>query len=137
MLRDLTHFRGRSVVARNGDIGSVQDIYFDDEAWGVRYLVIDTGNWTTEGQVLISPYSVDRAEPGVDVVRVDLTRQQVKDSPSIDTHNSLFRCRHARLVAGRQGGAAGDALDRRHRLVCLLRLDVANQGGHQGQSRLR
>jgi uncharacterized protein YrrD len=36
MLRDLKHLHGRTVVARDGDIGSVQDIYFDDEAWGVR-----------------------------------------------------------------------------------------------------
>jgi uncharacterized protein YrrD len=45
MLRDLNDLHGRTVVARDGDIGSVQDIYFDDEAWGVRYLVVNTGAW--------------------------------------------------------------------------------------------
>ncbi|WP_341352443.1 PRC-barrel domain-containing protein [Paraburkholderia hospita] len=90
MLRDLNHLHGRTVVARDGDIGSVQDIYFDDEG-GVRYLAIDTGSWTTERQVLISPCSVGHTDLAADVVHVDLTRQRVKDSPGIDTHKPVSR----------------------------------------------
>ncbi|MBC7538660.1 MAG: PRC-barrel domain-containing protein, partial [Bacteriovorax sp.] len=36
-------------------IGTVKDIYFDDERWAVRYLVIDTRVWLFEDLVLISP----------------------------------------------------------------------------------
>jgi sporulation protein YlmC with PRC-barrel domain len=44
MLRELKELVGRTVVARDGDIGEVKDVYFDDEAWGVRYLVTDIGS---------------------------------------------------------------------------------------------
>jgi hypothetical protein len=98
MLRELKELVGRTVVARDGDIGEVKDVYFDDEAWGVRYLVTDIGSWTAEGRVLISPYSVEDAELASGVVRVDLTRQQVKDSPGIDTHKPVSRQHEAEYL---------------------------------------
>lgn len=65
MWRDWNHLHGGTVVARDGDIGSVQDICFDDAAWGARDIVIDTEDWATEGQVLISLYWVAHADPVV------------------------------------------------------------------------
>ena len=65
-------------MARNGDIRSVDDVYFED-AWGVRYLVADTGNWMHERQVLISPVSVKPTDRESDTVHVYLTRQQVRE----------------------------------------------------------
>jgi hypothetical protein len=91
MLRSIESLHGCKVAALDGDIGSVEQAYFDDEMWGVRYLVIDTGNWMSERQVLISPYSVKHSDPGTSAVRVDLTRQQVRDSPNIDTHKPVSR----------------------------------------------
>ena len=29
----------------DGLIGKVDDFYFDDEDWRIRYLVVDTGKW--------------------------------------------------------------------------------------------
>ena len=45
MLRDATEMLGLAIGATDGDIGHVRDCYFDDEAWGVRYLVVNTGAW--------------------------------------------------------------------------------------------
>jgi hypothetical protein len=43
MLRSLKDLRGVALRAIDGDIGKVDDFYFDDEGWGIRYLVVDTG----------------------------------------------------------------------------------------------
>jgi hypothetical protein len=91
MLRSIESLKGCAVAASDGEIGSVEEIYFDDEAWGVRYLVVKTGNWIDGRRVLISPYSVIRLDPGALSVHVDLTRQQVSDSPPIDTHKPVSR----------------------------------------------
>ncbi|HEY0295331.1 MAG TPA: PRC-barrel domain-containing protein [Bordetella sp.] len=91
MLRTIESLYGCPVVARDGEIGTVDQVYFDDEAWGVRYLVVETGGWFNKRQVLISPYSIQHADPGSDAVHVDLTRQQVRDSPSIDTDKPVSR----------------------------------------------
>jgi len=91
MLRSIESIYGCTVAALDGDIGTVEQAYFDDEAWGVRYLVLGTGSWINERKVLISPYSIKHWEPGSGVVHVDLTRQQIKDSPDIDTNIPVSR----------------------------------------------
>ena len=91
MLRNIEFLQGSTVKASDGDVGTVTQLYFDDEAWAVRYLVVDTGNWLRDRQVLISPYAVLHADPGSTEVRVRLTQQQVRDSPNIDAHKPVSR----------------------------------------------
>ena len=45
MLHRAKELRGDAIVADDGAIGSVDDLYFDDERWGLRYFVVDTGSW--------------------------------------------------------------------------------------------
>ncbi|MEA3085263.1 MAG: hypothetical protein QOC89_2960 [Paraburkholderia sp.] len=90
-LRSIKNLRGSTVSAVDGDIGSVSQAYFDDESWGVRNLVVETGNWLNERQVLVSPYSVKHADPGSEIVHVGVSRQQVRDSPMLDTHKPVSR----------------------------------------------
>ena len=98
MLRTVESVYGCTVAARDGDIGSVDQVYFDDEAWGVRYLVVDTGNWFNKRRVLISPYSFKQANPASGIIEVDLTQQQVKDSPNIDTDKPVSRQHEAEYL---------------------------------------
>ena len=64
MLSPASGFRGRSIAAIDGDIGSIRDLYFDDITWTIRYLVVDTGSWLPGRQVLISPLSGPRGAVG-------------------------------------------------------------------------
>jgi sporulation protein YlmC with PRC-barrel domain len=98
MLRSIESLKGCTVAATDGDIGSVEEVYFDDEAWGIRYLVVKTGSWIDERRVLISPYSVRHSDPGSASVHVELTRQQVSDSPPIDTHKPVSRQHEAEYL---------------------------------------
>lgn len=80
------------VVAQDGDIGSVSDLYFDDMYWRIRYLVVNTGNWLLPGRVvLISPHSIGNVILSEKAVVVDLTRDQVRKSPDVDTKKPLSR----------------------------------------------
>ena len=90
MLRAASHLKGTSIAATDGEIGSVQDLYFDDLTWTIRYLVVDTGTWLPGRQVLISPRSV-RASIEEVRIQVALTKAQVEESPSIDTDKPVDR----------------------------------------------
>jgi hypothetical protein len=91
MLRSIKDLQGCTVRASDDEIGSINQVYFDDDAWGVRYLVVDTGNWLHDRQVLISPYSLKHVDWSSNSIYVNLTRQQVRDSPTLDTHKPVSR----------------------------------------------
>jgi len=91
MLRSIKQLYGNKLGASDGDIGHVKDFYFDDQNWAIRYLVADTGNWLPKRQVLISPYSLGRLDQAEKVLRVNLTRAQIENSPSIDLHQPVSR----------------------------------------------
>ena len=49
---------GAAVRGTDGDIGTLEDFYFEEDRWTVRYLLVDTGKWFSGKRVLISPMSV-------------------------------------------------------------------------------
>ncbi len=92
MLRTAGNLKGITIEAMDGDIGSVQDLYFDDQTWTVRYVVVDTGTWLPGRQVLISPFAFQVVQ-SASRLRTSLTKEQVRDSPSIDTDRAVDRQR--------------------------------------------
>ncbi|QBR04089.1 PRC-barrel domain-containing protein [Paraburkholderia pallida] len=91
MLRSIKDLHGCDICASDGEIGGIYQVYFDDETWGIRYLVVETGNWLHDRQVLVSPYSLKHVDWSSNTVYVNLTRQQVRDSPTLDTHKPVSR----------------------------------------------
>jgi hypothetical protein len=96
MLQNLRELYSHKLAALDGEIGHVKDFYFDDSTWAVRYLVADTGSWLTERLVLLTHHALGnpvfgRSDADADVLRVDLTRKQIEDSPSIDSHRPVSR----------------------------------------------
>ena len=99
MLRSANELHGYTLHATDGNIGRVDEFYFDDESWTVRYLVVDTGHWLPGRRVLISPIGIGSADWGNRRLNVSLTRAQVKDSPDVDSHRPLSRRWEARYHA--------------------------------------
>src|SRR4030095_7055938 len=91
MLRSIRQLYGDKLGASDGEIGHVKDFYFDDQNWAIRYLVADTGSWLPGRQVLLSPYSLGRLDQAEKVLRVNLTRKQIEDSPPIESHKPVSR----------------------------------------------
>jgi sporulation protein YlmC with PRC-barrel domain len=91
MLRKVKDLRGFALLATDGVIGKVDDLYFDDEDWGIRYLVVNTGSWLSNRKVLISPIAVGHAGWMAKRLPVSLTRAQVEGSPHIDTTKPVSR----------------------------------------------
>lgn len=85
MLREAKMLKGCVVRAEDGPIGRVDGVFFDDQSWGVRYLVVDTGGLLSDEKVLILPDFVEEINEAMPAsVRVSLTREQVEKSPCVE-----------------------------------------------------
>jgi len=91
MLKNINNIYGTKVAATDGNIGHVRDFYFDDQSWIVRYMIVDTGNWLPGRQVLLSPHAFDGFGPDGDAISVRLTKDQIENSPSIESHLPVTR----------------------------------------------
>lgn len=94
MLRSLNEIRGAFLKTKDGFQGRVNDFYFHDWNWMVRYLVADTKTWLPGRLVLISPAAfkpLDDNGPMTNIFPLNLTKRQIEDSPSIDEEGPLSR----------------------------------------------
>lgn len=91
MLWHASAINGYAIEASDGDIGTVSDFLFDDASWLVRWLVVDTGNWLSGRKVLLPPSVLGRLYAKDRVFAVKLTKQQIKDSPEIETDRPVSR----------------------------------------------
>ena len=91
MLRSVEKLFEDKLGASDGEIGHVNDFYFDDQNWAVRYLVADTGSWMSGRLVLISPHALGTLYQGGRILLVNLTRQEIENSPLIESHKPVSR----------------------------------------------
>jgi hypothetical protein len=91
MIRPSKDLQDLAIVATDGVIGNVKDFYLDDEAWAIRYLVVDAGSWLSSRKVLISPIAAGKPDWANMQLPVSLTREQVSKSPDIDTNMPVTR----------------------------------------------
>ena len=91
MQYEVTSLIGYTIAAKDGIIGEVEDFYFDDEYWTIRYLIVKTGNWLSGRKVLISTLALTKASWKSGLFTVGLTKEQIRNSPDIDTDMPVFR----------------------------------------------
>jgi hypothetical protein len=87
-----------AIRATDGELGHIDQLYFDDQTWAIRYLVVDTAGWLGGRRVLISPFSISRTDWDARQVDVELTKRQVENSPDIDTHMPVSRQHEAAFL---------------------------------------
>lgn len=99
MQRNVNNLIGHNLDATDGEIGRVEDFYFDDRTWTIRYLVVKTGNWLSGRKVLISPGVLLRHSWESGIFPVSLTKEQVRNSPDIDTEKPVSRQHEQELAS--------------------------------------
>jgi len=90
-LHKLSDLTGYSLQARDSEIGTLKQVYFDDQHWSVRYFIVHTGNWLLGQEVLIAPRVVSAVDTESQCLEVELTREQVERAPPVDTQLPVSR----------------------------------------------
>jgi sporulation protein YlmC with PRC-barrel domain len=91
MPHDLKSLMGFSVIASDGEVGSVKNFLFDDVSWTIQYLVVDVGTWLKRREVVLPIAAVDRPDWAKKTFQAHLTKEQVGNSPNTDTEKPVSR----------------------------------------------
>lgn len=84
-LRSAREVSGYHIEAKDTKIGHVEDFIVDIDTWIIRYLVIDTKNWVPASKkVLVAPSWADTVDWKRSRLMVDLTSEQIKNSPEYE-----------------------------------------------------
>jgi sporulation protein YlmC with PRC-barrel domain len=97
MERNINNLIGYHIEATDGELGKVEDFYFDDETWTIRYLVVKTGSWLSGRKVLISTTALTKVDIQAGLFLVNMTQEQIRTSPDIDADKPVSRQKEAML----------------------------------------
>jgi hypothetical protein len=97
MLHKASRIRGVTVRAADGDVGQMEEFYFDDHMWTIRYLVVDTGSWLMHRRVLIPPISIEPIWSFAGL-QSTLTKEQIQHSPEVESHPTMSRHDETRVL---------------------------------------
>jgi hypothetical protein len=143
-LRSSAAVIGYYIAATDGELGHVENFLVDDATWSIRYMVVDTSNWWFGKKVLVSSEWITRVVWNESLLHVDMTREQIKNSPEYDPSGHVQRDYEMKLHDhyGRPGYWSGR---RPHRVTTgrcpgwrLARRDLAcfyGLGGAPGRGR--
>jgi len=91
MLRNASTLHGYGIAARDGRLGVVTDLLFEDNSWLIRWLVVDTGVWLPGRKVLLPTLALGDVDAETREFAVRLTMDEVKASPDYDTERPVSR----------------------------------------------
>lgn len=83
-LRSFEELKRFGLRATDGDVGEVKDLFLDPEAWRITHVVADAKPWWPGGDVVIDVSLTQEIDAGDEVLVIDLTKDQVKESPAYD-----------------------------------------------------
>ena len=98
MHRNVNNLIGYTIIAKDGELGKVDEFFFDDLTWSIRYLVVKTGHWLFERKVLIPHTALGTTDWKSKTFRVNLFMEQVSSSPDIDAEKTVSRQHEEKLL---------------------------------------
>ena len=98
MLRTVQDLQRCSIVDREGEVGSLYDVFFDNRRWVVRWFVIERR--VAGGHVLVSPAVVNNIDWGTLSIELDLTRDHIDNPERLETRHSSSRYFGNKRVGG-------------------------------------
>jgi hypothetical protein len=132
VLRSVRRLVGFSLGVSDGALGRVGNLVFDARTWTVRYVVVETGEWTaglgaghayvTEEEVervLVSPTAVTMIDAENKQLSVSLTRSQVRKGWAINPDQPISRQLEERLQSSKEGSQGPSPIGSRRPATAL------------------
>jgi hypothetical protein len=97
-LHSAKQFHGFTLQALDGKVGTIRETLFDEDAWVIRYLVVDSGDWLGNSEILIAPMSVVRLDWHKSTAYIELGTAQIRESPGVGVTRPILRTDEAEFL---------------------------------------
>jgi len=81
MLNSIRSLKDYTIMCTDEELGKVKELYFNDQNWDISYIVVYTGNWLIDRQVLVSPLAVASINRDKRIININISKKQVENSP--------------------------------------------------------
>jgi len=98
MLRKAHSLIGTKIHATDGEMGHIEDFYFDDAKWMIRYMIVRTGSWFSGKHVMLAPSTIGDVVWEKHSVNVNLSKEQITKSPDLNMEMPVTREQEIDLV---------------------------------------
>jgi uncharacterized protein YrrD len=75
---------GFAVYGAEGELGKVEDLYFDEDYWIVRYVRVDVGRWILNRKTLMSTEAFRNLNRKERCIGASLSRETIRNGPEVD-----------------------------------------------------
>jgi len=92
MLRSAYNLIGYKTETKTQALGKIEDLYFDEESWTIRFLVIGSIKWFSYKKILLSPEQITKeVKKAKKFIFGSLNRKEIKKAPDINTAKPVSR----------------------------------------------
>jgi sporulation protein YlmC with PRC-barrel domain len=84
-LRSIKSVTGYHILARDGEIGHVEDFILNRENWLIRLLEIDTRNWLPGKKVAVFPRLIDKVSWLEQRLHIKVDQETIKNAPEFES----------------------------------------------------
>jgi hypothetical protein len=86
--QEVTGYRLR---AADGEVGGIEDLLVDDEAWKLRYLTADTDRLRPRREVLLAVPWIEEVDSAEEQLVVDLSCEEIRGGPEYESRRPVNR----------------------------------------------
>jgi hypothetical protein len=91
MFMSVKKLENMPIQGTDRQIGCLRQVYFDDEKWVIRYLVVETDQHIGRRRVLVSPIAAEQLDLSSGSLQVRLDSRQIAQCPDVDADMPVSR----------------------------------------------
>lgn len=89
MLTKASDWLNCHLTAEDGNVGRVEDLYFEDDTWCLKYFLVDCGQWRPRRKMLFPVHLIETVDWASRFIPLSLTRTQIRENSSVDFSTTL------------------------------------------------
>lgn len=85
MYKSIKQLKHYELLTSDGKDCELEDLFFDENTWKTKYLVVKTGSWLMGRRVLVKPSIIQEVNHKEKQIKLPMPNDKVKESPAVDS----------------------------------------------------